>query len=119
MSKLKCIHITEEFIKLTGNFNLAMLLSQFIIWSEVFTNQNKSDLWFKKSMDQMKEDSLFLCENDTIYESIGELISKGWLSFKMDTFDNTYVYRVNKDIISDGLSSLGYSLDNWIGRLVS
>jgi len=134
--KLKRAVIKEELVVLTGDFVKAVLLNQFIYWSERIrdfdkfieeerkrmemggqeANFEKQNGWIYKTAEELSEEAMLGMSPKTIRVHITELTKNGWLDERRNLkykWDRTLQYRVNiKKILSD-LESLGYALENY------
>lgn len=136
MDKLKRIVIKEEFVALTGNYVDAIILNQFIYWSErvkdfdeyqreekqiadrcdeEFT-PNYSNGWIYKKAEQLSEETMLGLSASNIRKHIQNLVNKGFLAERNNPrykWDKTKQYRVQFTAIQKSLSELGYSLDGY------
>ena len=137
MEKLKRIVIKEELVALTGNYINAILLQQFIYWSErvkdfdKFIEQEKirsqkySDTpcnfdaqngWIYKSAEQLSNETMLGLSNSNIRKHIKELIKHGWIMQRTNPkykWDKTLQYRVDLVKVQSDLNAIGYTLEGY------
>ena len=141
--KLKRVVVKEELVALTGKVDHAIILNQFIYWSErakdvdkflaeemerirkfsdgsveseADIRENLTNGWIYKSAEEMKEECMFEKSVSTVERIIKDLVDKGWLDRRRNPkykWDKTYQYRVNILKIQHDLMKLGYSLDDY------
>lgn len=128
--------IKEELVLLTGDIISALVLNQFIYWSnkvkdfdkflvEEATRQKLNDGeeisnlrngWIYKSAEEMTEELLGIASEKTIQRRMKELVEKGFLAARNNpenNWDRTIQYRVNILLIQKELQELGYALDGY------
>ena len=135
--KLKRAVIKEELVALTGNYVDAILLQQFIYWSERTRDVDsyikeekarsqkygeqaviieKSHGWIYKSSDELSNETMIGLTPSSIRRHLKELISNGWLNSRNNPrykWDRTIQYRVDIIKIQRDLFSLGYALEGY------
>lgn len=134
MEKLKRAVIKEEYIAITGDMTEAVILNQFIYWSErvrdfdkfVSEENNRAtkflrhdeqieiDLncgWIYKKAAELKDEIMCSNSEKTISRKMNNLVEKGFLDKRK--WDRTYQYRVNLINIKKALNSKGYELQDY------
>ena len=136
--KLKRVVIKEELVALTGKVDYAIVLQQFIYWSERVKDvdqylkeeikrqrqfsdgsiespadikENLSKGWIYKTSEQMKEECMFEKSIATMDRIIKFLVDNKWLDRRNNPkykWDKTYQYRVNLLQIQRDLIKFGY-----------
>lgn len=140
---LKVSVLREELVKLTGDSNKAIVLNQFVYWSErtrtaegfvreeikraeeymngdtEVLNGLAEDLkngWIYKSAEELIEDTMITVSRATMSRIIGDLIKHGWLLKRRNPrykADNTPQYRVDLVKLQLDLYEIGYSLNGY------
>lgn len=124
--------VREAFVALTRDTTEAVILNQFVYWSQRISNfscfmteekeqfENKSDSikygWIYKSSVEMKEEIMWTDSAKTISRKISSLVEKGFIYRRKNpkvSFDHKYQYRVNLKAILTALSKLGYMLNEY------
>lgn len=143
IQKLKRVVVKEELVALTGKVDQAIVLNQFIYWSERVKDVDKylkeeadrvrkfsdgtvespddrlEDLtngWIYKTAAEMKDECMFEKSATTMERIISSLVDNGWLDRRRNPkykWDKTYQYRVNILEIQKDLFKLGYSLEGY------
>lgn len=136
MEKLKRVVIKEELVVLTGDFKKAILLNQFIYWSERVRdfdkfiseekerymkegkklNLNKERGWMYKKAEELSEETMLNLSDKTIRSYIKDFVKNGWIDERENPehkWDRTKQYRVNIVKIQKDLFELGYSLEGY------
>ncbi len=136
MIKLKRVVIKEELVVLTGDFKKAILLNQFIYWSERVRdfdkfieeekeryskegkeiNLNKERGWMYKKAEELSEETMLNLSDKTIRSYIKDFVKNGWIDERENPehkWDRTKQYRVNIVKIQSELFELGYSLEGY------
>lgn len=143
IKKLKRVVVKEELVALTGKVDHAIVLNQFIYWSERVRDIDKylneeaervrkfsdgstesaedrlEDLtkgWIYKTAAEMKDECMFEKSSTTMERIISSLVDNGWLDRRRNPkykWDKTYQYRVNIFEIQKDLIQLGYSLEGY------
>ena len=134
--KLKRVVIKEELVELTGDFEKAIILNQFIYWSErrkdfdkfiseeqeraraegKDLNISKTNGWVYKSMEELAEEIMLGKSRSTISRHLKELIEAGYIESRSNPeykWDNTKQYRVNLVKVNRDLLELGYHLEGY------
>lgn len=135
-NKLKRAVIKEEFVALTGDFLKAVLLQQFVYWSErirdfdqfimeetaraeQYGQEIRMDLtngWIFKKATDLSEETMLGLKETAMRTHIGYLVDQGWLSRRRnpdEKWDKTFQYRVNLVKIQLDLFKLGYVLEGY------
>jgi len=129
--KLKRAVIKEELVVLTGDCLKAVVLNQFIYWSErtrdfdAFIEEEKkrnpetvvnlTHGWIYKSAKELS-DEVMIGSHDTVARKLAELVNDGWIRRRNNpnyTWDRTYQYRPAIREIQIALQELGYALDGY------
>lgn len=135
IKKLKRAVIKEELIAITGNFIDAVILNQFIYWSERVKDfdeyikqendratkcgQNPQDLtggWIYKTADDMSSETMLGLSASNMRLHIKTLEKLGFISERTNPkykWDRTKQYRVNLNEIFASLAEHGYTLDGY------
>lgn len=136
IKKLKRVMIKEEFARLTGDVVKAIILNQFIYWSErvsdfdTFITEEKSRAgqsgtnvmieptngWIYKTAEELSDETMLNMAPNTILRHIKFLIDRGWLDERnnpVHRWDRTKQYRVNLLKIHQDLCEIGYTLQDY------
>ena len=134
LNKLKRAVIKEELVELTGDYKLAIVLNQFLYWTERVgakrynkwkeeetnrTTNNPNELdggWIYKSASELVEEIMIGVSDSTARRYAKELIEQGYLMERDNPkykWDNTKQYRVNLINIVNELDKLGYHLEGY------
>jgi hypothetical protein len=143
LKKLKRVVIKEELVALTGKVEHAIVLNQFIYWSERVRDVDKylkeemeriekfndgslgspeeiketlTKGWIYKTAADMKDECMFEKSATTMERIIKALVEKGWLDRRNNPrlkWDKTYQYRVNILKIQKDLMEIGYALEGY------
>ena len=136
MKPLKRVVIKEELVELTGDFRPALILNQFIYWSErmydadkyimeekeralkedLVVNIDESKGWIYKTAEELSEEIMTGMSQSTIGRYIKQLVDKGYLIKRRNPkykWDKTYQYRVNLYKIQLDLGKMGYVLEGY------
>ncbi len=134
--KLRRAVVKEELVAITGDYLTAMILNQFLYWSERVKDFDKFTLeeqlraerhgmvidmplahgWIYKKAEELSEEILTSSSIQTIRRHIARLIESGFLSERSNPlykWDRTIQYRANLTAISEALQSKGYHLDGY------
>ncbi len=134
--KLKRVVIKEELVELTGDFKYALILNQFIYWTErrrdfdKFIEEekkraraagkdlkiNKTGGWVYKSSEDLAEELMLGKSKTTLSRYVKELEEMGYLESRQNPeykWDKTKQYRVNLIKINRDLLKLGYHLEGY------
>lgn len=136
LDKLKRVVIKEEFVALTGDFIKAVLLNQFIYWSERVKdfdqfiteelaragqveekiNMQLTNGWIYKKAEQLSEETMLGMAPNSILRHIKVLVERGWLDERHNPdqkWDRVKQYRVNLLLIASDLMEKGYALEGY------
>lgn len=130
--KLKRVTVKEELVALTGNYISALMLNQFIYWSERTkdadeyieeekTRNPETDIellhgWVYKKADQLNEELMLDLSATTIRRYIVKLIDSSLLRERHNPkqkYDRTLQYRPDILEIQRQLHVLGYALEGY------
>jgi hypothetical protein len=134
--KLKRAVIKEELVALTGDFIKAVLLQQFIYWSERIRDFdqfimeetaraeqygheihiNLTNGWIYKKATELADETMLCLKETAMRTHISYLVDQGWLSRRRnpdEKWDKTFQYRVNLIKIQLDLFKLGYVLEGY------
>jgi len=138
--KLKRAVIKEEFVALTGNVIQALILNQFLYWTDrlrdfdkfikeenerainegklenIFENESFKHGWIYKSAKELNEELMLGIHSNTLNRHLKSLVEKGFLEQRHNPkykWDRTWQYRVNISKISLELQKLGYVLQGY------
>lgn len=136
VQKLRRLVIKEEIMVLTGDYELALMLNQFLYWSERVEDFDKFILeerkraenegmevnidfqngWIYKDMEELKEEIMCRSSISTLSRKLNKLVEKGWLDRRKNpkyNWDKRYQYRVNLKKLALDLMDLGYVLQGY------
>lgn len=136
MEKLKRSVIKEELVSLTGDFRKALILNQFIYWSErvkdaeYFIKEEKmrakvggieidiedSNGWIYKTNEDLNDEIMINLSLPTLRKCIKELVEAGFINTRRNPkykWDKTIQYRVDLVKVQTELHNLGYSLEGY------
>jgi len=134
--KLKRAVIKEEYIALTGDYREAVILNQFIYWSErvkdydkfikeenrrrqVNTGEEEIDLqngWIFKTIKELKDEVMINLSDGNFSKYVKKLVEKKFLSKRRNpkyNWDKTFQYRVELLFIQKELNKLGYAIEGY------
>lgn len=134
--KLKRVVIKEELVHLTGDYFKAILLNQFIYWSErvydfdKFIEEERERMkqdgqelnmlptkgWIYKTAEELADETMLGVSVQTIGRHLKVLIDQGYLLQRNNPehkWDRTKQYRVNLTKIRKDLESTGYVLEGY------
>lgn len=141
--KLKRAVIKEELVSLTGDFKQAIVLNQFIYWSErvkdsknfmeeeiergrkfsdgsVETPEDISESllngWIYKTAEEMIEEVMLTISKTSMQRVIDSLVESEWLNRRKNPkykWDKTYQYRLNLNKIQTDLLAIGFALEGY------
>lgn len=133
--KLKRSVIKEELVELTGDFIKAVILNQFIYWSERMKDideyieqenqratqyggdeQELSYGWIYKSADDLADETMLNLSGNAIRNHLKELERMGFISSRTNPkykWDRTLQYRVDLVRVIKSLNEMGYALDGY------
>lgn len=137
MERLKRVVIKEEFVALTGDYKLAILLNQLIYWSERIKDfdefikeenkrMNNNDIddkpiqlqhgWIYKKAEHLSSETMLGLSKQTIGRLLDKLCECGWIEKRRNPrykWDKTYQYRVNIIKVAINLKEKGYVLQDY------
>ena len=134
MKKLKRVVIKEELVELTGNYKLALVLNQFLYWTERvgIKRYNKFEKeetqraagevdgleggWIYKTSKDLSEELMIDVSDTTVRRYINELEDQGYLIERRNPkikFDQTKQYRILLLEVKNDLEELGYQLQGY------
>ncbi len=136
MQKLKVAVIREELVALTGDYKEAVILNQFIYWSERVKDVDKFILeekeralnegieinvalqngWIYKKAEELAEEVMMNIAPNTMRRYIKKLVDKGYIMERRNPiykWDRTLQYRVELLAIQDALKEIGYTLQGY------
>lgn len=134
--KIKRAVIKEELIAVTKNLFGAVILNQLLYWTkrvkdyEQFVteeinriqnpdesmNQNLLYGWIYKKADELREETMLCCNENTIRNHLKLLVNKGYLDQRNNgkyKWDRTYQYRVNLKKLIEDLNTLQFHLEGF------
>ena len=130
--KLKRAVIKEELVALTGDYISAIVLNQFLYWSErtkdfdAFIEEEKqrdqgvqialTKGWIYKTSDEMRDEIMVTVSADTVRRRIQGLVEHGWIDERRNPihkWDRTLQYRPNIWNIQTDLQRIGYTLEGY------
>jgi len=134
--KLKKAVIRENLVALTGGWLKALILNQFIYWSERskdtddFLQEEKKrsekegkemDIplqygWIYKNAVELNDELMVNIHRTTMRKMLSEIVKEGWLDVRTNPtykWDRTLQYRPNIVKIQTDLGGLGYVLDGY------
>ena len=135
--KLKRVVIKEELVELTGDYRSAIILNQFIYWSERVSDFDKfieeenqrlinngfeeaniepQNGWIYKKADELIEECMVKMTVPTCRKYIKILVDNGWIEERNNpkyAWDKVKQYRVNINKLQKDLNSIGYNLDGY------
>ncbi len=135
-SPLKRSVIKEELVKLTGDFTKAIILNQFIYWSERVTDFDRfieeekrrcandgqeatitlNEGWIYKTAEELAEETMLGKAPSNMRVHITYLVKHGWILERTNPihkWDRTKQYRVNISKLQMDLNALGYALEGY------
>lgn len=136
METLKRVIIKEELVAITGDFIKAVILQQFLYWTDrmkdidKYLEQENKRLanhgypetdsftrgWIYKTADELSEETMLNLSAPTIRKHIKLLILKGYLAERRNPkfkYDRTTQYRINLNKINSDLIENGYHLEGY------
>lgn len=136
MTKLKRVVIKQELVELTGDYRAALILNQFIYWTERMRDTDKyireekeraikedisvdiseSNGWIYKSAEELNDELMVGMSKPTIRKYIKQLIEQGYIHERQNPkykWDKKTQYRVNLYNIQLDLAKLGYALEGY------
>ena len=134
-NKIKKSVIREDLLAITGDYRKAIILNQFIYWSERVADADKfiekeneiaqsngeetRELfygWIYKSAEEMADEIMLGLSASQVRKYIGNLVDMGYLSKRNNPkykWDRTLQYRVNLVNIARDLKEKGYPLSDY------
>lgn len=134
-NKIKKVVIREDLLAITGDYRKAIILNQFIYWSERVADADKfiekeneiaqsngeetRELfygWIYKSAEEMADEIMLGLSASQVRKYIGNLVDMGYLSKRNNPkykWDRTLQYRVNLVNIAKDLKEKGYPLSDY------
>ena len=141
MERLKRAVIKEEFIAITGGFEKALILNQFLYWSErvsdfdEFIKQENeravqqgeepreiTNGWIYKRAEDLSSETMLNLSKQRMRAYITELVEEGFIDERENPkykWDRTKQYRVNLVNIVNALQEKGYTLEGYKVELAS
>lgn len=125
---LKVAVIREEFVALTGDPLMAVVLNQLLYWTQ---RVNDFDLlleeeikrnpecnvplrhgWIYKSAEELSKETMVRLSRSTMRRYLSFLVSKGWVNERANPYkwNKTTQYRLNLSNLQEDLLALGYCL---------
>ncbi len=130
--KLKRVVIKEELVELTGHWRMALILNQFLYWSErhhdfdrfIAEEQARNPEsttplthgWIYKSAKELLNELMIDMSEVTLRRDIKLLVERGYLAEQYNPdkrWDRELQYRPDVRLIQRDLQELGYTLDNY------
>lgn len=134
--KLKRVVIKEELVAITGDFVLAVILNQFLYWSERVKDFDKMIVeektiagkegieynlplksgWIYKKAEELIEETMINISPRSMRDKIKALEEMGFLKSRLNPmykWDRTKQYRVNFKILREKLIEAGYELQGY------
>ncbi len=130
--KLKRVVIKEELVELTGHWRMALILNQFLYWSErhhdfdrfITEEQARNPEsttplthgWIYKSARELLNELMIDMSEVTLRRDIKLLVERGYLAEQYNPdkrWDRELQYRPDVRLIQRDLQELGYTLDNY------
>lgn len=131
--KLKRVVLKEELVALTGCYKQAIILNQFLYWSErvrdfdklIKEEQARSagvDIelrhgWIYKPAAELAEETLLGLSKGNMRTHIKRLVEAGWIVERRNPhakMDHTLQYRVNFVKLRQDLQAIGYDLHGYV-----
>jgi len=136
MNKLKRVVIKQELVELTGDYRPALILNQFIYWTERMKDTDKyiqeekeraikeeievsieeSKGWIYKTAEELNDELMVGMSKATIGKYIKQLVEAGYLNKRNNPkykWDKTLQYRVDLVKVQTDLGKLGYALEGY------
>lgn len=134
--QLRRVVIKEELIHLTGNVFKAVILNQFIYWSQRMSDVDRyieeesrrmesdgealkvkpTNGWIYKSADDLLDETMLGISRQSVNRCLNTLIEHGYLLWRHNPehrWDRTKQYRVDFVRVRRDLADLGYTLDGY------
>lgn len=135
IDKIKKAVIREDLLSITGNYKEAIILNQFIYWSERVSDADKfikieneiarkngepeRELlygWIYKTAEQLADEIMLGLSSSQIRKYIAKLVDYGYIYRRTNPkykWDRTFQYRVNLVNVAKALKSNGYSISDY------
>ena len=136
MTTLKRVVIKQELVELTGDYRAALILNQFIYWTERMRDTDKyireekeramkedisvdiseSNGWIYKSAEELNDELMVGMSKPTIRKYIKQLIEQGYIHERQNPkykWDKKTQYRLNLYNVQLDLAKLGYALEGY------
>lgn len=134
--ELKRIVIKEELVRLTGDIYRAIILNQFIYWSQrvrdvdrliaeeqrrmeyeaTDLNMKPTNGWVYKTAEELLEETMLGISRQSVNRYVNVLVEQGYLLCRSNPdhkWDRTKQYRVDFVKVRRDLAELGYTLDGY------
>ena len=133
--KIKKAVIREDLLSITNDYRKAIILNQFIYWSERVSDadkfiQKENEIaknngeeerelfygWIYKTAEELADEVMLGLSASQIRRYISELVDMGYISKRNNPkykWDKTYQYRVNLYKIQLDLGKMGYVLEGY------
>lgn len=131
---LKVAVIREEFVALTGDPLIAVVLNQLLYWTQRVKdfdllleeekffkpecNVSPRHGWIYKTAYDLIQETMLQVSHPTMRKYLKLLIDRGWIDERVnphDKWDKTTQYRLNLRQLQEDLANLGYSLPGFYG----
>ena len=135
MEKIKKVVLREDLLAITGDFRKAIILKQFIYWSERVSDADKfiekeneiarkngeeeKELfygWIYKTAEELSNEIMLGLSVSQVRRYINELVNMGFISKRNNPkykWDRTLQYRVSLVNIAKALKEKGYPLSDY------
>ena len=135
MEKIKKVVLREDLLAITGDFRKAIILKQFIYWSERVSDADKfiekeneiarkngeeeKELfygWIYKTAEELSNEIMLGLSVSQVRRYINELVNMGFISKRNNPkykWDRTLQYRVSLVNIAKALKEKGYQLSDY------
>lgn len=130
--RLKRVVIKEEFVELTGHYISALILNQFLYWTERVQDfdrflletqlrQKNVDIdlqggWVYKTASDLSDELMIGVSHQTIRRYLQKLVDSGLVLERnnpANSWDRTLQYRVDIVAVVQALDALGYTLEGY------
>ncbi|ADU32005.1 hypothetical protein [Evansella cellulosilytica] len=124
---LRRVIIKEEFVAITGDYKLAIVLNQLLEYAQQYASfvhveyeeENGQNIplivntggWFNVTSEEVARQTLMNISSKTMREYIKALVKKGWVEERDNPshkWNRTKQYRVNHDQVRKSLLHVGY-----------
>jgi len=135
MKKIKSVVIREDYVLITGDFRKALILGQFLYWTEKARDVDKvieehnqrrtvsgeepipyCEGWIYKSAKELRVELMLDCSEEKIRKEVSLLKDMGYLITRSNPlygFDRTIQYRVDFLFLCRKLKEIGFGLDGY------